>query len=140
MKIIICRGLPASGKSTYAKQWVIEDPEKRVRVNRDDIRRMLGKYWVPNRENLVTHIEERSVIEALRLGYNVIIDATHIKSKKDLIRKWTRTILYNIEFKDFFDVSVEECMRRDAERGDEKVGNAVISKFNDQLIEILKDE
>jgi predicted kinase len=140
MKITICRGLPASGKSTYAKQWVIEDPEKRVRVNRDDIRRMLGKYWVPNRENLVTHIEERSVIEALRLGYNVIIDATHIKSKKDLIRKWTRTILYNIEFKDFFDVSVEECMRRDAERGDEKVGNAVISKFNDQLIEILKDE
>lgn len=43
-KLIITRGLPASGKSTWAKQWVLEDPEHRVRINQDDIRLMLGKY------------------------------------------------------------------------------------------------
>lgn len=43
-KIIICRGIPASGKSTWAKQWVLEDPEHRIRINQDDIRNMLGKY------------------------------------------------------------------------------------------------
>lgn len=52
-KLIITRGLPASGKSTWAKQWVLEDPEHRVRINQDDIRLMLGKYWVPKRESLL---------------------------------------------------------------------------------------
>ena len=66
-KLIITRGLPASGKSTWAKQWVLEDPEHRVRINQDDIRLMLGKYWVPNREPLVQHIQKEALIEELRL-------------------------------------------------------------------------
>ena len=40
-KIIVLQGIPASGKSTWARQWVSEDPEHRVRFNRDDIRNML---------------------------------------------------------------------------------------------------
>ena len=40
-KLILTRGIPASGKSTWAKAWVQEDPQRRVRVNRDDLRRML---------------------------------------------------------------------------------------------------
>lgn len=51
-KLILCRGIQGSGKTTWAKQWVLEDPEHRVRFNNDDIRNMLGKYWVPSRENL----------------------------------------------------------------------------------------
>lgn len=52
-KIILCRGIQGSGKTTWAKQWVLEDPEHRVRFNNDDIRNMLGKYWVPSREEIV---------------------------------------------------------------------------------------
>ena len=29
-KIILCRGIQGSGKTTWAKQWVLEDPEHRV--------------------------------------------------------------------------------------------------------------
>nr|DAX00221.1 MAG TPA: AAA domain protein [Bacteriophage sp.] len=29
-KLIICRGIQGSGKSTWAKQWCHEDPEHRV--------------------------------------------------------------------------------------------------------------
>lgn len=47
-KIILCRGIQDSGKTTFAKQWALEDPEHRVRFNNDDIRNMLGKYWVPD--------------------------------------------------------------------------------------------
>lgn len=43
-RLIICRGLPASGKTTWAKEWVMKDPGNRVRINLDDIRSMLGKY------------------------------------------------------------------------------------------------
>lgn len=53
-------GLPASGKSTWAKQWVLEDPEHRVRINQDDIRLMLGKYWVPKRASCTTHTRRSS--------------------------------------------------------------------------------
>lgn len=57
-KIILCRGIQGSGKTTWAKQWVLEDPEHRVRFNNDDIRNMLGKYWVPSREHLVSDIKK----------------------------------------------------------------------------------
>ncbi len=36
--------LPASGKSTYAVNWVNENPEHRLRINQDSIRRMFGNY------------------------------------------------------------------------------------------------
>lgn len=46
-KIILTRGIPASSKSTWAKQEVLKDPEHSVRINRDDLRNISGKYWVP---------------------------------------------------------------------------------------------
>ena len=47
--ILVLQGIPASGKSCFAKKWVEEYPEERVRFNNDDIRNMLGKYWVPGK-------------------------------------------------------------------------------------------
>lgn len=40
--LIITRGLPASGKSTFARAWVEEDPGNRVEINRDSTRKFLG--------------------------------------------------------------------------------------------------
>lgn len=54
-KLIICRGIQGSGKSTWAKQWCHEDPEHRVRFNNDDIRNMLGYEIVSPEE--VSHLQ-----------------------------------------------------------------------------------
>ena len=51
-KVTILQGIPASGKSTYAREQALANPKEVVIVNRDDIRDSLGKYWVPERENL----------------------------------------------------------------------------------------
>jgi len=51
--LLILMGLPASGKTTYANQWVAEDPDNRVCLNYDDIQRGL----VP-RDTLV-HAKQR---------------------------------------------------------------------------------
>ena len=103
-KLIICRGLPASGKSTWAKQWVLEDPEHRVRINQDDIRLMLGKYWVPSREKLVQHIQEEALIEALLKGYDIVIDNTNLNKK--VLDNYRALVIahgnHAIEFKDIF--------------------------------------
>ena len=43
-KIIVLQGIPASGKSTWARQWVSEDPEHRVRFNRDSLGCLTDEY------------------------------------------------------------------------------------------------
>ena len=129
-KLIITRGLPASGKSTWAKQWVLEDPEHRVRINQDDIRLMLGKYWVPSREKLVQHIQEEALIEALERGYDIVVDNTNLNKK---VLDFYRALVIDhgnhaIEYKDFFDTPLSVCIERDKNR-DFQVTEKVIRSF-----------
>lgn len=129
-KLIITRGLPASGKSTWAKQWVLEDPEHRVRINQDDIRLMLGKYWVPSREKLVQEIQFDAIVEALCREFDVVIDNTNLNKK--VLEKFDRLIKtfedYEIEYKDFFDTPLSVCIERDKNR-DLQVTERVIRSF-----------
>lgn len=131
-KFIICRGLPASGKSTWAKQWVLEDPEHRIRVNQDDIRLMLGKYWVPSREKLVQEIQFDVIVEALSRGFDVVIDNTNLNKKVlDGFNRLIKTFKdYEIEYKDFFDTPLSVCIERDKNR-DLQVTEKVIRSFYD---------
>lgn len=129
-KIILCRGIQGSGKSTWAKQWVLEDPEHRVRFNNDDIRNMLGKYWVPSRERIVTEIKKDFMINAMELGYDIVIDNMNLNSNevtyyKDLAASTSRLISpYVVEFKDFF-IPLEVCIERDSKR-ENPIGEEVI--------------
>ncbi len=129
-KLIICRGLPASGKSTWAKQWVLKDPEHRVRINQDDIRLMLGKYWVPSREKLVQEIQFDAVVEALSKEFDVVIDNTNLNKKVlDGFDRLIKTFEnYEIEYKDFFDTPLSVCIERDKNR-DLQVTEKVIRSF-----------
>ena len=129
-KLIICRGIPASGKTFWAKQWVLEDPEHRVRINQDDIRLMLGKYWVPSREELVQHIQKEALIEALDRGYNIVVDNTNLNKK---VLDFYRALVIDhgnhaIEFKDFFDTPLSVCIERDKNR-DVQVSEKIIRNF-----------
>lgn len=129
-RFIIVRGIPASGKSTWAKQWVLEDPNNRVRVNQDDIRNMLGKYWVPSRESLVKAIQDDAITEALTHGYNIVVDNTNMnKATLDhyakLCKKYEE---YIIVYKDFFDTPLSVCIERDKNR-DNPITEIVIRDF-----------
>lgn len=129
-RIIILRGLPASGKSTYARNLAESEPNKYVIVNRDSIRKMCGKYWVPQRENYISAIEETMVIEALNHDYIPIIDATNLNPV--YLEKWRDIAnMYHGELEFiFFNTSLQECIERDSKReGDNKVGEKVILGF-----------
>lgn len=129
-KLIVCQGIPASGKSTWAKAWVLEDPLHRVHINMDDIRNMLGKYWVPERESLVLSIQEQAIIEALKQGYDIVIDNTNLKQV--LVDKFhTLTLVfedYEFQIKKFFDTPLSVCIERDKNR-ENPVGEQVIRNF-----------
>ena len=132
-KIILTRGIQGSGKSTWAKAWVAEDPEHRIRINNDDLRNMFGVYWVPSREDVVSHAKKTIVTYAMGKQYDIVVDNMNLNPKE--VQYWTNVAnyyngytktgeRYEIEFKDFF-IPLEECLRRDAARPN-PIGEKVI--------------
>lgn len=155
-KIILCRGIQGSGKTTWAKQWVLEDPEHRVRFNNDDIRNMLGKYWVPSREQLVLELKKQFIMSSMLTGYDIVIDNMNLNPKevefyKTRIEEHNRIMKkldeetklsfkddtkYKLEFKDFF-TPLQECIDRDSKRPN-PIGEEVIRKTYEKYKDTLK--
>lgn len=139
-KIILTRGIPGSGKSTWAKKWVEEDPTHRVRWNNDDFRRMLGLYWVPERETLVSIVMSDFIYYAMTIGYDIVIDNMNLNKKYwDFIQDQINSLnkRYTLEFKDFFDISLEECIERDSKR-EHSIGEKAITETYNKYKDIIK--
>jgi predicted kinase len=131
--LTLTRGLPGSGKTTWARAQ-----PRAVRVNRDDLRRMLhggpiGLGWA---EVQVT-VAQRALIEALlRAGVNVICDDTNLRSRalRDLARLGLACGA-EILVQDFTDVPLQECIARDALRIEgERVGEDAIRGMHQRYL------
>ena len=136
-KLILCRGIQGSGKTTWAKQWVLEDPEHRVRFNNDDIRNMLGKYWVPSREPIITTMKNSFISGAAIFRMDVVIDNMNLNSTE--IEYWKRTAKtfnYDLEIKNFF-TPLQECIERDSKRPN-PIGEKVIRSTYERYKDILE--
>lgn len=139
-KVIVLQGLPASGKSTWAKAWVKEDPEYRVRFNRDDIRNMLGTYWVPSRESLINSIYDAFIKDAMINGYDIVLDNMNLnkstlKEIEDEVNDFNEWIShsdcnlrYEIEYKSFLEVPLQTCIDRDSKR-ENPIGEMTIRRI-----------
>nr|DAP18769.1 MAG TPA: polynucleotide kinase [Crassvirales sp.] len=141
-KIILCRGIQGSGKTTWAEQWVLEDPEHRVRFNNDDIRNMLGKYWVPSREHLVSDIKKDFMVSAMEFGYDIVVDNMNFNPKEmEYYENLVDSTLgymncYSLEYKDFF-IPLEVCIERDSKR-ENPIGEEVIRKTYERYKSIIE--
>jgi len=121
MKIIILKGLPASGKTTWAKEQ-----KGYKRINKDDLRAMIDNgRWSRGNEKLILRVRDEIIKECLTNEKSVIIDDTNF-AEKHIERIKQIAFAYNaeVEIKDF-DVNVNECIRRDKERKN-PVGQKVI--------------
>lgn len=125
--VIFTKGLPASGKSTWAKMWVMARPN-RVRINRDDLRQMMQgatKTMGTGCESLVMAASLNILENALRLDRDVVLDNTNLN--QTTVKQFTDVCGRHgarIEWKPFY-TSVDECIRRDSER-ENPVGGEVI--------------
>lgn len=150
-RIILTRGIPASGKSTWAKQEVLKDPEHSIRINRDDLRNMCGKYWVPAREKYITACKGTLLINAINFKFDtIIIDGMNLNPKengylKGMVSMMNDTLKdnndkYIIEIKDFTDVPLDVCLERDSKRENpigEDVIRGIFNKY--QILYNLKE-
>ena len=131
-RLLITRGLPASGKTTFARKL---QPYV-VRVNRDDLRIMLHgrRLFTQWAEGQVTAVQRTMVESLLRARASVIVDDTNLRSRT--VREWAETAARHrasFEVHDFTDVPLDECLRRDAGRpAQEQVGEAAIRRLHER--------
>lgn len=135
-KLEALKGLPASGKSFYAKQLA---EQGWTRTNKDTIR--LDRTLFPTgynfknkkHEKLVIKERNRLIEEALQRKENVVVDDTnlnpiHIKELAAIARR------HNAEFSvndSFLDVPIAVCIERDKNREDSVGENVIRRMFNE---------
>lgn len=125
--IILTRGIPGSGKSTWSKGMLEEYPDLYVRLNRDDMRESIFGFQgvgSPDVEKQITQITEFAARKALAAGKAVIIDAMNLNPR--YLKGWARFGV-PVMFHDF-PTPVGECIVRDNER-ERSVGIRAISKI-----------
>jgi len=134
-KLIMMRGLPASGKTTASKELVAQGSW--VRLNRDLLRTMLHfDKWTGFNEGLTVDAEKTLAKMYLEKGISVIIDDTNMSDKhRDMWRevaKETNSELAILEKNPPFDELIIREVKRD------KVGVHVIYRMGFQFGKVLQ--
>lgn len=129
--IYMTTGLPASGKSTWAKKLVEDSNGSVIRVNLDDLRGMLGIDPAAKDDatkeliKVMYSIHDKAILAAVAAGKDVVVDNTHLVQTlpKRIKKLFDGEILFKVV--DFTHVPVAECIARDALR-EKFVGAPVI--------------
>lgn len=135
LKILV--GIPGSGKSTWATNFVKNNPNW-VIISRDSYRKMLRDEYVvePRIEDLITKMVEGDIIAAFKAKQNVILDNTNLRAKYihpilDLVSE-----IADVEYQ-IFDISIDKAIERDSKR-DKSVGEDVIRRMFKDYVTIFE--
>lgn len=127
--LYVYRGLPGSGKSTDARQFVAERAantqyqEHTVIVERDIIRRELDpageKWYVHDFEAAVTKVQDERITLNLKAGNNVISADTNLPNRNaGRVARLGADLDANVEFVEFRDVDLQDCLNNNENRKD----------------------
>lgn len=130
--LTITKGLPASGKTTWAKEQVLKSNLQVKRVNKDDLRAMIdANQWSKSNEKQILAVRDLIIEYYLSNRLSVIVDDTNLSPGHEphlqaIAEK------YDAEFKvqSFLDVSVATCILRNAKRENPVPENAIKSMYN----------
>lgn len=133
-EVILTKGLPGSGKSTWAKEQLAKYPGKYKRVNKDDLRAMLDdSKWSKANESNVLGVRDLLILRHVRDGFDVIVDDTNLAPKHEEHIKQLVKGEAVVKIKDFTHVSLETCIQNDLKRF-ASVGESVIRKMYNQFL------
>lgn len=138
-KLIITQGLPASGKSTWAKEKKAELEAKGQKcriVTMDDIREAIGAVFEDGDENIVQGIRNYTINKYLLRGYTVISADTNLHPRT-LEQIKQLAVEDGWEIQPFTHVPLDTCLSRNQVRwlqGDCKVPNQAIVKMHERYL------
>ena len=137
-KLILLVGIPGSGKTTYAKNY-IEHNSNTIHLSSDAIRKELyGDENIQGNPGDVFSLMQKRTIEALNNGFNVIYDATNVTRKDrasiiSICPKITKIECHIIW------APIETCIERDSKRK-RTVGKEVIDRMLKRFQAVYYDE
>lgn len=149
--LIFTLGCPASGKSTWAKQYVKDNPSFK-RIERDSLREMFNDYDIKEKgiEELVTKAVYDLIILCFKEGYNVILSDTNLNTKfrNKLIteianrnKEENNQFDIQLDYKEFTDVPLQTCLDRNRKRkGHKYVPERVIKSMYEKYIAPFRSE
>lgn len=133
--INVYKGIPASGKTTYALEQMKKYPGKFKRVNRDSLRSMLdGDHFDWDNEDFIVSLRDTIIERSLRKGFDVIVDDTNLKDTNwpmycDIAKR-----VGNVRVMEkYFPVELKEALARNALRP-KPIPADVIENFFDKYI------
>lgn len=125
------RGLPASGKSTYAKELVTKQGYKRV--NKDSLREMVdGGKWTNVKEYFIGRTERRIAEYFLNENFDVVVDDTNFGLNEMKWKSISEKCNAEFQIKDF-DTPVQECVRRNLLRGEPVPTDAIWKMYRQHI-------
>lgn len=136
LKLYWLKGLPASGKSTYAKELVANSNCMIRRVNKDDLRNMIGGNFSKASEKLVVNLQLATIKSMFQQGFSVVCDNTNFNPVHlENVKKMIEAESFAVEIIEMlFDLPIVQCIERDAKRGAASVGKEVIYRMYDQYL------
>lgn len=126
-RLILLVGIPGSGKTTYAKEYIEKEPNT-IHLSSDAIRKELyGDETIQDNPGAVFALMHQRAVEALNEGHDVVYDATNVtrKGRSTIINicpKFVRIEAHIIW------APIEVCIERDTSR-ERTVGKEVIDKM-----------
>lgn len=139
LELVILRGIPGSGKSTWAREFVAACPWFK-RICRDDLRQMFdgGKYSARN-EKFIRTMRDRLIRECLKDGFSAIVDDTNLKDRD--IREIQTCAFIDMEAVPFrimdFNTPLDICIERDAHRA-QPVGATRIREMYVEFLQVTR--
>ena len=116
-EVHILIGIPVSGKSTFAKNFVFSYKGYKI-VSTDDIRwKLFGDASIQGNPKMIFAIAHKEIMSYLDKGYNVIFDATNIsrKNRVNLINFLKECEVENV-VADYFPVTIDVALERNQQR------------------------
>jgi predicted kinase len=131
LKLILTKGLPASGKTTWAKEYIQKYPET-ANLCKDDLRLQLNS--TNKREKRVIKVRDLLTEHYFELGYSVIwsdtnLNPIHLNRATELAKQYQAELV----IQDFTSVSLAECIRRDLVRANSVGQQAIEEMYYDYL-------
>jgi predicted kinase len=131
LKLILTKGLPASGKTTWAKEYIQKYPET-ANLCKDDLRLQLS--GTNKREKRIIKVRDLLTEYYFEQGYSVIwsdtnLNPVHQRKATELAAKYQAELV----IQDFTNVALAECIRRDLVRSNSVGQQAIEQMYYDYL-------